>query len=143
MLRGDGSLRCGFGCLLTGSVYHHEVRLSLLALTALLSGQIATSQSVFRLRPDNPKAVYVSVFTPRTQTGWRTQQALRPWRWRPLPESSQLLVIHFYRQPFTINEVKAMVNRARENNRRGVDKRRTPKQRSNREVNLSLSLVAM
>jgi len=36
------------------------VRHSLLALAALLSCQIAASQSVFTLRPDDPKAVYVS-----------------------------------------------------------------------------------
>src|SRR5690242_11775704 len=58
------------------SVYHHEVRLPFLALTALLSGQIAASQSVFTLRPDDPKAVYVSAFPADTDQSSTLQAAI-------------------------------------------------------------------
>jgi len=57
-------------------VYHHNVRHSFLALTALLSSQIAGSQSVFTLRPDDPKAVYVSASASETDQSSILQAAI-------------------------------------------------------------------
>ncbi len=52
------------------------MRYSLLALTALLSSPIAASQSVFTLRPDDPKAVYVSAAGSYTDQSSTLQAAI-------------------------------------------------------------------
>jgi hypothetical protein len=59
-----------------GSVYHHKVRQTLVALTALLSSQIAASQSVFTLRPDDPKAVYAIASSSDTDQSSTLQGAI-------------------------------------------------------------------
>src|SRR3954447_18145723 len=52
------------------------MRHSLLALVALLSGQIAASQSAFTLRPDDRKAVYVSASRADTDQSSTLQAAI-------------------------------------------------------------------
>ncbi len=52
------------------------MRHSLLALIAVLSCQIAASQSVFTLRPDDPKAVYVTPSGPDTDQSSTLQAAI-------------------------------------------------------------------
>ena len=52
------------------------MRYSLLALTALMSGQLAISQSVFTLRPDDPKAVYVSATNSEADQSSMIQSAI-------------------------------------------------------------------